>query len=135
MSEYELLEIIRDSVRQIVFLVTQIVAISFAMIVAVYYFLSESGWVLKLVALLLYSLGVSMYGLLAIREGLWGLAASNELNARPPESLSLATQELMTFQADPISLALNAILNASIFVLWFVTTTFLLFWKRAAKAG
>lgn len=57
MSEYELLDLLMTSRAQLDAAIAQSVALNFAMIVAIYYFLHRAGLMLKVVVFLLYTIG------------------------------------------------------------------------------
>jgi len=87
MSELEIIELIQTSYSQVVVLFSQIIAVNFAMIVAIYYFLSQAGRAIKGAAFLLYTLGAMMFLLFAVRESGVVVAASDMLKALDADSL------------------------------------------------
>ncbi|MEO1252166.1 MAG: hypothetical protein AAFW81_07465 [Pseudomonadota bacterium] len=82
MSESDLLELAALSRANLAFLVTQIIAVQFAIIAGIYLFLYRAGFLLKLGVLVLYSAGyaglISLYyweqtAYVAVREAIQGL--------------------------------------------------------------
>ena len=64
MSEPDLLELAAMSRMNLAFLVTQIIAVQFAIIAGIYFFINRAGFLLKVAVLILYSAGYA--GLLSL---------------------------------------------------------------------
>lgn len=135
MSEYELVQIVENAAAQLVVLLGQIIAINFAMIVAIYYFLGRAGLVLKLCAAFLYTLGTLMFLLLAVRESNVSAAAAQALEAQPRAALSPVTRAMIDFGDSPIALIMNIAINLSFWALWVGVFFLLFFWKRKGEPG
>ena len=130
MSEFELLQIVEASVAQIISIISQIIAINFAMMVAIYYFLNEARFGLKAASFLLYTLGSTMYLLLAVRQSTVTVAAMDALEALPAEARSDVTASLLAYAVSPASFAMNVAVNAAFWALWLTVLFLLFFWKK-----
>jgi hypothetical protein len=132
-TEFELVQVIENAIGAVAMLISQIIAVNFAMIVAIYYFLNGAGRALKLAALGLYFLGTSMFLLLAVRESNIAAAAVRGLEAMDREQLGTVAQAMLGLRDSAISIALTLALNASIWALWIAVVYLLFFWKREAR--
>jgi hypothetical protein len=133
MTEFELVQIIEAAIAQVATLIGQIIAVNFAMIVAIYYFLERAGRILKLAALGLYFLGTFMFLLLAVREANIAAAAVRGLRASRPEQLGPVARVILDLADSSMSAALTVAMNASVWALWIAVVYLLFFWKREAR--
>jgi len=133
MTEFELVQIIEAAIAQVATLIGQIIAVNFAMIVAIYYFLERAGRILKLAALGLYFLGTFMFLLLAVRESNIAAAAVRGLGASRPEQVGPVARVILDLADSPMSAALTVAMNASVWALWIAVVYLLFFWKREAR--
>ncbi|MEO0981391.1 MAG: hypothetical protein AAFX03_01935 [Pseudomonadota bacterium] len=134
MTEAEIVGVIQTSAAQITQIVSQIIAINFAMIVAIYYFLNQASWRLKLATFLLYSLGLQMYVLLAAQQSAILGGAAEIIETWGAEDIGPVLLSLEAFAKGGQGLALNITLNLSIYALWFGVAYLLFFWKRRGRA-
>lgn len=130
MTEFELVQIIEAAIAGVAMLIGQIIAVNFAMIVAVYYFLNRAGRSLKLAALGLYFLGTFMFLLLAVRESNIAAAAVRGLDAMPPEQRGPVARAILDLSDSSMATALTVAMNASVWALWVAVVYLLFFWKR-----
>lgn len=128
MTEFELIQVSEAATEQIVVLVGQIIAINFAMIVAIYYFLSKAGLGLKLSAFFLYSLGSMMFMLLAVRQSNIGVSARAQLAEFPEESRSMVTRGIFAFNESAVSTVLTMSTNLAVWLFWLGMIYLLFFW-------
>ena len=133
MTELELLTVLQDSAAQITQIISHIITINFAMIVAVYYFLNKAGWRLKTAAFALYTAGMVLYFMLAVRQSVITTSIGEALAERPEGQLGPVMSALIAFRDSPTALVMNISLNLSIYALWFGVLYLLYFWKLKAK--
>ena len=130
MSEFELVQIVEAATAQMTVLIGQIIAINFAMMVAIYYFLNQAGRALKIAAFVLYSLGSFMFLLLAVRESNIAVAAGTSLRALGYDGLSAVPRAMADFNGSWQALALNVTINLSFWALWLGVVFLLFFWRK-----
>ena len=129
MNEVELVGIIRDANAQYAVLFGQIITITFAMVVAIYYFLHRARLPLKLAAFACYAIGMlSLIGLMLQQANFKGMAI-RALEAMPPERLSSIGAGYLELRNSWLFVASGAFLNISLWVL-FAVIGWLLFWWR-----
>ena len=130
MNEYELLQIIQASRSQFVVLITQIVAVNFAMIVAIYYFLNRAGLPLKIAAFFLYLLGSFMFLALAIEQANVQNAVRDGLRELEATGLGPVGRQVIDSVVSPWATALEILVNLSYWALWICVSWLLFFWKK-----
>lgn len=133
MTEYQIILIIESATAQIVILIGQIIAINFAMMVAIYYFLNKAGWAIKIAAFILYTLGSSMFLLLAVREAIIAAAGGDALEEQEADTLSPVAQAMLAHGESPNALMLTILINTSIWAMWLGVFYLLFFWKRGER--
>ncbi len=128
MSEPDLIEMLRASNAQISALYAQLISITFAMVVAIYYFLNRSRLTMKLLSFVIYLVGALMFiGLMLEEANLKRLALSG-LAALPEPSAT--TQGLWALHADWLFQTTAVFQNLGLWAL-IAATAFLLFvWRR-----
>ncbi len=130
LSELDLIQLAQEGRAQISALIGQTIAITFAMVIGIYYFLNRAGLVLKLASFVLYSLGMLMYfGLMIVQSNLL-VGALTGLRALPAEGLSPIGQAQLAFYDSPFSDFFTIITNASIWALGLIVIYLLFFWKK-----
>jgi len=136
MSEFELIQLAEAATAQIVQLVGQTIAINFAMIVGIYYFLNRAGLAIKIAAFLLYALGSLMFFFFMLREANIAAATADALEALAAgDGAGTVTTAMLAFGDSPVSLALTVLLNTSYWALWVAVIYLLFVWKREAGEG
>ena len=132
MSEFEIVELLQYAAEQITGIIGQIITINFAMIVAIFYFLHRSGLAFKLSAFILYSLGMLMYSLLAIRQSVVILGAQELLQADGSEiEVGPILSAMIEFGGTVPAVLLNITLNVAILALWIGVFCLTFFWKMS----
>lgn len=132
MSETELLSLGAASYEAIAGLFGQIITITFAMVVAIYYFLNRSPLLLKIFAFLAYMIGMLMYfGLMLIQSNVRaGIVPA--LKALPLEKLSLPARHYIAVSESFVATTTSAFMNIAFHVLWIGVFYLTFFWKKAA---
>ena len=131
MTEFELIQLSEGATAQMVALITQIIAINFTMIVAIYYFLHRAGIWLKLSAFLLYLVGSLMFLLFAVRESNIVVGASRGLENL--DTLGTVGEALLGFGASGASGGLSLLINLLFWAMLLAIAALLFFWKRPAE--
>ncbi len=126
MAEGELLSLALEGRSNISFIITQIIAIEFGLVAGIYFFLGRAGLLLKLFALVIYSIG---YGAL-LSLYFWELAAlegvHTSLAALPAGAPSAATMAILSWEtgsAGPI----QAVAANAMFAIGWLVVVFLMF--------
>lgn len=130
MSEHELLDLARSCGQTINGDFAQVITITFAMVVAIYYFLHQAGVRMKIFAFVIYTCGMFAYlGMMLIDSGVL-LGAVEGLKAIPPGTLSAATQSYLAIRGSWVGTASSLFLNLVFWVVWVGIAYLLFFWKK-----
>ncbi len=130
MNELELLNLARSTTENEVSWFTQMISISFAMVVAIYYFLHQATLRLKLFSFVAYTIGTLVFlGEMIIESNIKN-AALTALGALPSSSTSLPTQQLLGVSESWLWIATAAVFNSSFLILWLGVSFLLFFGKR-----
>ncbi len=130
MSELDLIQLVQEARAHFTMLVGQIIAINFAMVIGIYYFLNRAGRVLKWASFVLYSLGMFMYTGFSIVQSNGIAWAFTALRALPAEELSPVGQAHIAFSDSPISDIIVILITLPILALWLIVIYLLFFWKK-----
>lgn len=134
MGETELLAILRETSAAIAGHYAQVISINFAMVVAVFYFLNRSGLAVKLLAYVIYLVGMFMFVGLMLEESNFKRAALDALAAAPRERLSPFARSVLALQASWLFTATSVLLNAGLWLLLGAVTWLLFGWRKPAPA-
>ncbi len=129
MSELDLLNLARSATQNEVTWFTQIIAINFAMIVAIFYFLNQAKIALKIFSFVAYILGSSIFLGEMLIEGNVKFQALAVLKALP--SMTLPTRQYVGVNESWLGVATAVVFNASFWVLWVGIFYLLFFWKKS----
>jgi hypothetical protein len=134
MSELDLINLGRSMTATEIGLFTQIITITFAMIVAIYYFLNRASLAMKIFAFVAYSVGLFVFFGEMLVEGNTKIVVMQTLRALPHES-DIA-QEYIGVADSWLGHLTVALFNGSIYLLWLGVFFLLFFGKRhLAKDG
>lgn len=134
MGEAELIDAIRSSNEQISALYGQVISINFAMVVAIFYFLNRSRLTMKLLAFLIYGIGMLMFIGLMLEESNIKRVALAALADLPQESLSTLASGVLALHQSWLFVATALFLNAGLWAL-ILSVAFLLFvWRKPDSA-
>lgn len=131
MSELDLLNLARAATQDEVTWFTQMITISFAMVVAVYYFLHQADLLTRIVAFIAYLVGMLIFwGEMLIESNLKGatLAALKVLPNVGPVS-----QNYIAVNASWLGSTVSIVFSAAFWVLWGGVFYLVFFWKKAAR--
>jgi hypothetical protein len=128
MTELDLLNLARSMTANEVSLFTQIVTITFAMVVAIYYFLSQAGIAMKIFAFVAYSFGLFLFlGQILIEENIKFVVIATQ---RALLHKSDVTQEYLGVTASWLGHLTAFLFNGSIWILWLGVFYLLFFGRR-----
>lgn len=134
MSELELFNIARSTTQNEIGWFTQIVTINFAMVVAIYYFLNEAKFALKLFSFIAYMIGSLIFLGEMLIESNVKAATLAALKALPAASLSLPTQRLIAVTESWLGMTTAVVFNSAFWVLWIGIFYLLFFWRKSPDA-
>lgn len=130
MGEVEFIDAIRTSNQQIAALYGQVISINFAMVVAIFYFLNRSRFTIKILAFLIYLVGMLMFIGLMLEEANIKRIAMSALADLPPDSLSPMASGMIALHQSWLFIATAVFLNAGLWAL-IISIGFLLFvWRK-----
>ena len=133
MSELDLLNLARSCGQSVNSDFAQVITITFAMVVAIYYFLHQAGFRMKLFAFAIYTCGMLAYLGLMLMESGTGYGAQQALRAIPQAALALPTQQYLGVRASWVGTTAMILLNFVFWVLWLGTSYLLFFWKPGTR--
>ena len=128
MTELDLLNLGRSMTANEVGLFTQIITITFAMVVAIYYFLHQALLPMKIFSFVAYSFGVFLFLGEMLLEGNTKIIVMQTLQALPQKSD--VTQEYLGVADSWLGHLTSALFNGSIWILWFGVFYLLFFGKK-----
>ena len=134
MTELDLLTLARSSSQEVTGDFAQVITVTFAMVVAVYYFLHQAGPRMKIFAFTIYTAGMVMYYGLMIQESTVARGVLEALRQIPAASQSLPTQYLLGVRVSWVGTTVTALLNFVFWILWLGASYLLFFWKNPAAA-
>lgn len=128
MSEVEIIEVIRSCNEQITTFYGQVISITFAMILAIYYFLNRAPVAMKLLSFIVYLTGMLMYvGLMLEESNVKRVALSALANLDHPSEVAsgvVALHHSWLFTTTAV------FLNAGLWLLILATCLLLFVWRR-----
>ena len=133
MTELELLNVGRSAGQEISSDFAQVITISFAMVVAIYYFLHQAGFRMKCFAFSLYTCGMFAYlGMMLLESGVL-MGAIKALEAIPEPSRSIPTIYFLELRSSWVGMIATLLLNLVFWALWIGNSLLLFFWKKPAQ--
>jgi hypothetical protein len=130
MSELDLLNLGRSVTVNELSWFGQMITVNFAMIVAIYYFLSQARMTLKVFSFILYTMGVMVFFGEMVIDGNVKFAVLSALKALPAAHTSPLTQAYLAINAHWIHIVTSVVINSSFWLLWIGVFYLLFFGKR-----
>lgn len=130
MTELDLLNLARASGQTVSGDFAQVITITFAMVVAIYYFLHQAGIRMKLFAFAIYTCGMLAYLGMMLMESGFAIGVIKALRAIPQAAQALPTQYYLGVRSTRVGTTAPLLLNVVYWVLWLGTSYLLFFWKR-----
>lgn len=129
-TEIDLLNLARSAGQEIDGNLGQIITITFAMVVAIFYFLHQAGIRMKVFAFLTYTFGMFTYFGMMLMESSVALGAIKALQAVPREAQSLPTLLFLGIRSSWVGTIFQTLLNLVFWVLWLGVGYLLFFWRK-----
>jgi hypothetical protein len=130
MSQLDLLNLARSCGQSISSDFAQVITITFAMVVAIYYFLHQAGIRMKIFAFTIYTCGMLAYLGMMLLDSIVGFGALQDLRALPAEALETPTQMYLGLRSSWVGTTSTVLVNGVFWILWLGTGYLLFFWKR-----
>ena len=132
MSELDLLNLGRAITATETGLFTQIITISLAMIVGIYYFLHQAKMAMKIFAFVAYAMGMFLFFGEMLLESNVKIVLMNSLAALPPKLA--VTQEYVGIVRSWVGITTSILLTGSFWILLIGNFFLLFFWKKDASS-
>jgi hypothetical protein len=130
MTELDLLNLARSTTANEVSMFGEVIAINFAMIVAIYYFLHQANIAIRLFAFVAYSFGSIMYlSQMLIEANIKGTVFT-ALKALPVASLSVVSQHYLEVNDSWLGYVASFTFNGAFYILWLGVFYLLFFWRK-----
>ena len=135
MTELDLLNLARSATANEVSMFGEVIAINFAMVVAIYYFLHQARLAIRLFAFLAYSVGSALYfGQMLIEANVKGAVIAS-LKALPPASLSAVARQYLGVNDSWLGHITAFLFNGAFYILWLGVFYLLFFWRKLPAGG
>jgi hypothetical protein len=131
MTELDLLNLARAAGEDIMTAFGQIITITFAMVIGIYYFLNQAKIGLKLFAYLIYSIGMFLYFGAMISHSNVVVGVYEALRALPQDHLARPTAHFLAVKDSWVGKLEAALINGGFWVLWLSVAYLLFVWKKS----
>jgi hypothetical protein len=131
MSEIDLLNLAQSTRANITGDFGQVITITFAMVIGIFYFLNQAKIGLKIFAYLIYSIGMFLYFGLMVEQTNVALGVLEALQALPADHISRPTAHLISIEHSWIATTESALITGGFWVLWLGVGYLLFFWKKS----
>jgi|ERR1700749_1210795 len=129
MSEHDLLDIAHQASQAIEVNLAQVLTITFAMVVAIYYFLHQAG--LRMKIFVLYALGMLVYLGSMLAESMLVQGAIKSLDAL--KTKSDPTAYYLALNHSWVRIVTMVSLNGAYWILWIGIAYLMFFWKKPGE--
>lgn len=133
MTELDLLNLARSSGQTVSADFAQVITITFAMVVAIYYFLHQAGLRMKAFAFTLYTCGMFTYLGMMIMDSNVALGAMKALSAIPDSTRAIPTAVYLGVRGSWLGITTMVLVNLVYWILWLGISYLLFFWKKPAE--
>ncbi len=134
MTELDLLNLARSTTANEVSMFGEVIAINFAMVVAIYYFLHQANLAIRIFAFVAYSVGTALYfGQMLIEANIKATVLAS-LAALPQATVSVVTRQYLGVTASWLGHTVTYLFNGSFYILWLGIFYLLFFWKKQRDA-
>ena len=131
MSELDLLNLAHAEGDDIMSAFGQIVTITFAMVIGIYYFLNEAKIGLKLFSYLIYTVGMFLYFGQMITHSNILVGVIEALHALPQDRMSLPTAHYLAVNDSWVRTLESTLITGGFWVLWLSIAYLLFVWKKS----
>lgn len=129
MSELDLLNFARSTLQNEIGLFTQVITITFAMIVGIYYFLNQARFMMKLFAFTAYMIGTLLFLGEMLLETNMRVEAMTELEQLPHRTAIV--QRYVELYGSWLNTATSLLFNGAFWLLCLGIFYLLFFWKKS----
>jgi hypothetical protein len=129
-SQLDLLNLARSCEQSITSDFGQVITITFAMVVGVYYFLHQAGIRMKIFTFAIYTCGMLFYLGMMLGESEVASGASNALRALPEAARTQPTLYYLAIHESWVGTTSSVLLNLVFWVLWIGAGYLLFFWRK-----
>ena len=133
MSELDLLNFARATLQNEIGLFAQVITITFAMIVGIYYFLNQARFMMKLFAFMAYLIGALLFLGEMLLETNMRVEAMAELQKLPHPSAMV--QRYIDLYGSWLSSVTSFLFNSAFWILFAGIFYLLFFWKKSVPEG
>jgi hypothetical protein len=131
MSEFDLLTLAHAYNDSITAAFGQIITITFAMVVGIFYFLNQAKIGLRIFAYIVYSIGMFLYfGLMLVSSNVL-LGIREALEALPADHVSRPTAHLLSVRQSWIGSTESVLITGGFWILWLGVAYLLFVWRKA----
>ena len=133
MTELDILAFARSAVQNEISLFTQVITITFAMIVGIYYFLNQARFMMKLFAFIAYLIGALLFLGQMLLETNMRVEAMAELQKLPHPSPLV--QRYVDLYGSWLNTVTSLLFNSAFWILFAGIFYLLFFWKKSVPEG
>jgi len=133
MSALELMNLARACTGNITSYFSQVITITFAMVVAIYYFLNQAKLGMKVFAFAVYLIGYLMFVGVMLEESNVKSAALNALRAMPQDRLPLPVAQFVGVSGSWLAVTTSTLSNLALWVMVIGVFYLLFFWKKTKE--
>ncbi|MGD0141545.1 MAG: hypothetical protein ABSC92_00135 [Rhizomicrobium sp.] len=130
MTELELLNLARSTTSNEVSMFGEVIAINFAMVVAIYYFLHQARLAIRIFAFVAYTFGAFLYLSQMLVEANIKVTVFAALKALPARSLSEISKHYLEVNDSWLGYVAAFAFNGAFYILWLGVFYLLFFWKK-----
>jgi hypothetical protein len=130
MSALELMNLARACTANIISYFAQVITITFAMVVAIHYFLNQARLGMKVFAFAVYLIGYLMFVGVMLEESNVKSAALRALAAMPQDKLPAPVAQFAGVSGSWLAVTTSTLSNLALWVLVFGVFYLLFFWKK-----
>jgi hypothetical protein len=135
MTELYLLNLARSTTANEVTMFGEVIAINFAMVVAIYYFLHQANLAIRIFAFVAYTFGSILYLSQMLIEANIKVTVLAALKALPAQSLSEISKHYLEVNDSWLGYVAGFAFNGAFYILWLGAFYLLFFWKKQPDAG
>jgi hypothetical protein len=130
MTELEFLNLARSATANEVSMFGEVIAINFAMVVAIYYFLHQANMAIRIFAFVAYTFGSVLYLSQMLIEANIKVTVFTAMKALPVASLSAVSQHYIEVNDSWLGYVASFSFNGALYILWLGVFYLLFFWRK-----
>jgi hypothetical protein len=131
MSESELLTLVHAYNDTVTTAFGQIITITFAMVIGIYYFLNQAKLGLRIFSYIVYSIGMFLYFGLMVASSNVVIGIHEALKALPAAHISRPTAYLLAVNDSWVGPVESALITGGFWILWLGVAWLLFVWRKA----